>query len=126
MASGRIKSEEGSVEGFLLLIPLSLIASICLATLFFIFQSIILVSEISSATRVIALDTGQFEPQIERLKKQSSKIGIKVESILLNNVSGSEGVKSLNVEIKSNLLAGLPGISRYARRSISVPFISES
>ena len=126
MALERIKSEEGSVEGFLLLIPLSLIASICLATLFLIFQSIILVSEISSATRVIALDTGQFEPQIERLKKQSSKIGIKVESILLNNVSGSEGVKSLNVEIKSNLLTGLPGISRYARRSISVPFISES
>ena len=126
MASGRIKSEEGSVEGFLLLIPLSLIASICLATLFLIFQSIILVSEISSATRVIALDTGQFETQGERLKMQSSKIGIKVESILLNNVSGSEGVKSLNVEIKSNLLAGLPGISRYARRSISVPFISES
>lgn len=126
MASGRIKSEEGSVEGFLLLIPLSIIASISLATLFFIFQSIILVSEVSSATRVIALDTGQFETQRERLKMQSSKIGIKVESILLNNVSGSEGVKSLNVEIKSNLLTGLPGISRCARRSISVPFISES
>ena len=71
-------------------------------------------------------DDSKFETQRERLKMQSSKIGIKVESILLNNVSGSDGVKSLNVEIKSNLLIGLPGISRYARRSISVPFISES
>ena len=78
MASGRIKSEEGSVEGFLLLIPLAVITSLSLTFLLIVFQRVTLVAAASSATRVMALDSSQIQSQVEALKKISEHIGLAV------------------------------------------------
>ena len=125
MASGRIKSEEGSVEGFLLLIPLAVITSLSLTFLLIVFQRVTLVAAASSATRVMALDSSQIQSQVEGLKKISEHVGLTVSQVRVEPVDGS-GNLELKIDARSTLFSGLSIPFEASRWHLTLPFVSEA
>ena len=125
MASGRIKSEEGSVEGFLLLIPLAVITSLSLTFLLIVFQRVTLVAAASSATRVMALDSTQIQSQVEALKKISERIGLTVSQVQVEPADGS-GNLELKIDARSTLFSGLSIPFEASRWNLTLPFVSEA
>ena len=124
MALERIKSEEGSVEGFLLLIPLAVITSLSLTFLLIVFQRVTLVAAASSATRVMALDSGQIQSQVEALKRISEHIGLTVSQVQVEPVDGS-GNLELKIDARSTLFSGLSIPFEASRWHLTLPFVSE-
>ena len=125
MALERIKSEEGSVEGFLLLIPLAVITSLSLTFLLIVFQRVTLVAAASSATRVMALDSGQIQSQVEALKRISEHIGLTVSQVQVEPVDGS-GNLELKIDARSTLFSGLSIPFEASRWNLTLPFVSEA
>ena len=125
MASGRIKSEEGSVEGFLLLIPLAVITSLSLTFLLIVFQRVTLVAAASSATRVMALDSSQIQSQVEALKKISEHIGLTVSQVQVEPADSS-GNLVLKIDARSTLFSGLSIPFEASRWHLTLPFVSEA